>query len=118
MQTKRSSALVCIGLFLLSFFVYTEAGMRLTQKEAVKLAVQLSNEKCQNMFGVMPFDSLSYKINFDKGRWDWGDLGLPGPKGYAANVSFDKKGKKRSVEVIFSIDAKKVESVDELNKQK
>ena len=77
---------------------------RITQDEALALAVQLANERCMKRFAVAPFDRSTYSIVFREGRWYWGELNVRGVDGYSAIVSFDETGSARKVEVFLSTD--------------
>ncbi|UCG52940.1 MAG: hypothetical protein JSW58_05110 [Candidatus Latescibacterota bacterium] len=77
---------------------------RLSESQALKLAVELANEQCSRRFSETPFDSSSYSIDFRKGRWYWGNLDLAGAGGFSTVVSFDAYGNAPHVEVFFSTD--------------
>jgi hypothetical protein len=81
-----------------------KSGRVLSRSGALKLAVNLANDRCRDRFGVAPFDTSSFAMELDGSRWRWGGLDVHGVDGYSAKVSFDKKGQKDSVEVYLSMD--------------
>ena len=79
---------------------------KLDKNQALKLAVNISNEECKDKFDVAPFDTNSYEIEYKNGYWIWGTFDPSGINGYSVSVKFDKYGKNDTVEVYFSIDDK------------
>jgi hypothetical protein len=80
-------------------------GPRLSQTQALRLAVSLANERCQARFDESPFDSTGYSIVFREDLWRWGGLDLAGICGFSAQVTFDAWGNNQNVEVFLSIDS-------------
>ena len=77
---------------------------RLTESEALTLAVELANKKCESSYSIAPFDLSSYLIEFRDGRWRWGSLDLVGESGFSAVVSFGPHGEDQQIEVFWSTD--------------
>jgi hypothetical protein len=78
---------------------------RLSEDEALQLAVTLANQTCQAKFARAPFDAKTSSVRFVDGRWTWGGVDPGGPEGLSAEVSFDEFGAHRHVEVFLSTDA-------------
>ena len=76
----------------------------LNKNQALKLAVKISNKECNDNFGVSPFDTNSFEIEYKNGYWVWGELDVSGIDGYSVITKFDKYGKNDTVEVFFSDD--------------
>lgn len=82
-----------------------EDGGKLSKTQALELATDLANAECKEKFQVEPFDSTSYPIVFEKGRWRWGQIDPHGIGGYSAVVTFRADGSYPQVEVAFSTDS-------------
>jgi hypothetical protein len=80
------------------------ANPRLSDEQALVLAVGLANQECEARFSRTPFDKATSNIRFANGRWSWGGLDLAGQEGLSAAVSFDEFGGDRVVEVYLSAD--------------
>jgi len=79
-------------------------GQKLTESEALTLAVELANKECEARYSFAPFNMSSYLIEFKDGRWHWGSLDLSGESGFSAVVSFGPRGEDHFVEIFLSID--------------
>lgn len=79
-------------------------GQKLSEAEALALAVELANKVCDTRYSFAPFTESSYPIAFKDGRWHWGSLDLAGESGFSAIVSFGPRGEDQQVEVFLSID--------------
>jgi hypothetical protein len=77
---------------------------KLSESEALSLAVELANKECESSYSSAPFTLSSYSIEFRDGRWHWGSLDLAGDNGFSAVVSFGPRGEDRQVEVFLSTD--------------
>ena len=88
---------------------------KLDKSQALNLAVKISNEECNEKFGVEPFDTNSYEMKYKNGYWIWGTFDPSGIDGYSVSVKFDKYGKNDTVEVYFSIDEEILLPTDEPN---
>jgi hypothetical protein len=79
-------------------------GQKLSESQALSLAVELANKECDSSYSSKPFTSSSYSIEFRDGRWHWGSLDLAGEGGFSAAVSFGARGEEQQVDVFFSTD--------------
>jgi hypothetical protein len=76
----------------------------LTESDALALAVELANQKCEARYSFAPFGLSSYLIEFKNGRWQWGSLDPAGESGFSAIVSFGPRGEDPHVEIFWSTD--------------
>jgi hypothetical protein len=79
-------------------------GQKLSESQALNLAVELANKECDSNYASKPFALSSYSIEFKDGRWRWGSLDLEGESGFSAVVSFGPRGEDQRVEVFLSTD--------------
>ena len=79
-------------------------GQKLTESEALTLAVDLANKQCDANYSFAPFDVSSYVIEFRRGRWHWGSFDLAGESGFSAVVSFGPRGEDQHIEIFLSTD--------------
>jgi hypothetical protein len=94
---------------VLAFGLGCQSGQqKLTESEALELAVKLANRECYKIYSVAPFDASSYALIFRQGRWCWGTLDLAAVGGLSAQVSFDAHGRDPVVEVFLSTDTPRV----------
>lgn len=70
-------------------------------------AAQLANDKCEQEFGLRPFQADTFKLSFaeDRDRYEWGRLDPVGVNGYSARVSFNREGRDALVSVYWSVDS-------------
>jgi hypothetical protein len=100
----------CLGFMVLALVAGCHAasnqpdGPTLTESQALTLAVELANEKCEARYSFAPFNMSSYLIEFKDGRWHWGSLDPAGESGFSAVVSFGPRGEDHHVEIFLSID--------------
>jgi hypothetical protein len=77
---------------------------RLTESDALALAVSLANQECKAQYDAAPFRADTYPVRFADGRWHWGQVDPGGPGGFSGTVSFDAYGKDPRVLVRFHTD--------------
>jgi hypothetical protein len=78
--------------------------VRLTEQDALTLAVSLANQECRTQYDAAPFGAGTYPVRFSDGRWHWGQIDPGGPGGFSGTVSFDAYGEDRRVQVRFHTD--------------
>ncbi len=100
----RTLYLILTFIILQSCYSGANEKKLLNKNQALKLAVKISNEECNDNFGVSPFDTSSYDIEYKDGYWIWGTFDVSGIDGYSVITKFDKYGKNDTVQVFFSED--------------
>jgi hypothetical protein len=76
----------------------------LPAEAAASLAAVLANDECERIFGKRPFTSDMYPVRYAAGRYGWGFHNPASRTGYSAEVSFDRDGNDRAVQVYCHVD--------------
>jgi hypothetical protein len=97
---SASTRIQGLSLALALFFLSACAAPRpLSPVSAGTLAARLANDRCQKQFGKRPFAPDDFEAVLDDGRWHWGTPGGGKVDGFEVDVSFDRGGRAKRVDV-------------------
>lgn len=115
MKMKKFSlpfSLALVGLTAISSLADAQAeiadrpktGLKLSQTQATKLAVELANDECERLYKKRPFTLKRIHAVQHNDRYRWGRLDVTGQGGFSSLVTFALDGSDPKVEVFFSTD--------------